>query len=658
MHARDLMRAKVVRVTRGSFEKLQPDGVELNTTDVDAAGVELIAAGENAARVEQEAPAGKLSATNVRGQHDDGSCHIGRRRADIDGLRALGIVVAFALQLRSSRLPTEVEHVYLVISGYVCAASLLKSTSPSSGEMLIGFYARRLQRIAPAMVLVVSITSSLIAVVVHPQTVALGSYDESGIFALLGCANHYFARLGRVHEPLLAEEYNPLDIGSAQFEYQPFAQHWQLGLVLQYSLVLPGIIVALYCQRVVGDPPCILHEHAFSTIMLCVLLVAAVAAAVVLNSVLCPRLSAYLLPTRLWELLAGTLLCDLQAHCSPSAAWLATHGQLVVILTALLDVAGPVCMVLGLGYCPTWRGLASCHAALEAETSAEAVTMTGTVTGFVGDAFSPAAALTVIGTLCFLAAGCAPSTRLELPWPLSAVRSSVPLPLCNALLSHEWVGYVGRLSFSAYLCNWSLIVLFRHALQGEPLTQPLIEQLRAAALTAPCAVIIYHVVEGPTLRKWHVLRLSPVMRSLRIMLTIALVLVLGAAWLALLGGPLRSRLFLLKRTKYVRVPPPLAPPPLPPPPSSPCVNFCEALPGDWSFKCVAIGLCVGCAACVPPPAPPPVPLLSPVPLLPPAPPRVWLSPDCSDLCEHLTHPWTLKCVHTPICTGCTECDTL
>lgn len=71
----------------------------------------------------------------------------------IDGLRAFAVLAVLIFHLEASFLPggfTGVD-VFFVISGYVVARSLSGRTNESFGQLISGFYSRRIRRIIPAL---------------------------------------------------------------------------------------------------------------------------------------------------------------------------------------------------------------------------------------------------------------------------------------------------------------------------------------------------------------------------------------------------------------------------------------------------------------------------------------------------------------------------
>ena len=85
-------------------------------------------------------------------------------RPEIDGLRALAVVAVIINHFNKSWLPSGYlgVDIFFVISGYVITASLSRGDSQTFGEFLGRFYARRIKRLVPAMVVFVLAISVLI----------------------------------------------------------------------------------------------------------------------------------------------------------------------------------------------------------------------------------------------------------------------------------------------------------------------------------------------------------------------------------------------------------------------------------------------------------------------------------------------------------------
>ncbi len=90
----------------------------------------------------------------------------------VDGLRGLAVIAVIFYHMKlSGILPggfTGVD-VFFVISGYVISKSLHNSTYKSFSEFVFDFYKRRIVRIVPLLVTVVTITIFLIVLFI-PET--------------------------------------------------------------------------------------------------------------------------------------------------------------------------------------------------------------------------------------------------------------------------------------------------------------------------------------------------------------------------------------------------------------------------------------------------------------------------------------------------------
>ena len=116
-------------------------------------------------------------------------------RADIDGLRALAVLVVIVFHLDEAWLPAGFVGVdiFFVISGYVVLASLLRKPSPSIASLLSHFYARRAKRLMPSLVVVIVCTAIMLGVAAHGQDPpSLEEFYASGLVSLIGGANIYF----------------------------------------------------------------------------------------------------------------------------------------------------------------------------------------------------------------------------------------------------------------------------------------------------------------------------------------------------------------------------------------------------------------------------------------------------------------------------------
>jgi len=120
--------------------------------------------------------------------------------------------------------------IFFVISGYVISASLMRQPSDNLKELLSGFYARRVKRILPALLLFVAIISPLICLV-NPRP---EDSINTGLFALLGASNGY------LHQ-------QATNYFAASTQLNAFTHTWSLGVEEQFYLIYP--IIFWLCLR-------------------------------------------------------------------------------------------------------------------------------------------------------------------------------------------------------------------------------------------------------------------------------------------------------------------------------------------------------------------------------------------------------------------------
>lgn len=115
--------------------------------------------------------------------------HPSQYRPDIDGLRALAVIAVIINHFGGNSLTSGYlgVDIFFVISGYVISASLMRQPSDNLKELLSGFYARRVKRILPALLLFAAIISPLICLVDPRPEDSI----NTGLFALLGASNGY-----------------------------------------------------------------------------------------------------------------------------------------------------------------------------------------------------------------------------------------------------------------------------------------------------------------------------------------------------------------------------------------------------------------------------------------------------------------------------------
>lgn len=212
-------------------------------------------------------------------------------RADIDGLRAIAVGTvlayhAFPQVVRGGFIGVDV---FFAISGYLISGIILAALA-GDRFTLAHFYARRIRRIFPALVIVL--------------TAVLGA----GWFVLY--ADDY-ARVGRhvsAGAAFLAniELWNESSYFDVAADLKPLLHLWSLGVEEQFYLVWPLLLAVAARWR--GGP-------AITT-----LVVGAISFAMAITTVRVNPTAAFYAPwTRFWELLAGAMIACVEADAGGAA---------------------------------------------------------------------------------------------------------------------------------------------------------------------------------------------------------------------------------------------------------------------------------------------------------------------------------------------------
>ncbi|AMY70569.1 acyltransferase family protein [Frigidibacter mobilis] len=342
-------------------------------------------------------------------------------RDDITGLRALAVIAVIIFHMDTSLLPGGFlgVDVFFVISGYVITMSLMKSGPLPLGAFLLRFYQKRIRRLMPALILLVVVCSAVISMVDPAPRMSL----LTGMAGLFGLSNMLLL-------------FSATDYFAADTEFNIFTHTWSLGVEEQYYLLYP-VLFWLLTRGASADTA---RRRVFAAMALlsCVTLVL-----FQWLSQTNPSAAFFLMPTRLWELGAGCMLC-LATDQQSTAPWRRRSGPVLAPLAVVLLVA---CFLI-----PE-------HAAFWTTP------------------------LSVLATVALLA------------------MASTSRPVF-ALLSNPVAVWIGLASYSLYLWHWPVLVLGRWTTGITLATAP----LQLAAIFALGAVS-YHLVETPLRKtswsKWN-----------------------------------------------------------------------------------------------------------------------------------------------------------
>ena len=158
--------------------------------------------------------------TAVSGRRERG------HRGDIDGLRAIAILLVVAFHIELPGFPGGFigVDVFFVISGYLITRNLLREASTNGRIGFLGFWAKRIRRLIPAMFLMLIVVFGLAALVI--SALDLATVAQEGRAAALYVSNIFYARQ--------ATDYFGGDLNQSLFLHT-----WSLGVEEQFYLLWP-----------------------------------------------------------------------------------------------------------------------------------------------------------------------------------------------------------------------------------------------------------------------------------------------------------------------------------------------------------------------------------------------------------------------------------
>ncbi len=202
-------------------------------------------------------------------------------RSDIDGLRALAVLPVVLFHMGSTFFSGGFVgvDVFFVISGYLITSAIIRDID-SGRFSLITFYERRARRIMPALFATMLGTFAIGTAILMPDE--LRDLGISFVGASLSISNILF--------------WQQTDYFAAAVELKPLIHTWSLGVEEQFYVIFPLALFAL-------------SKVAKGKINIAVAIAAGVSFALsvaLLHSH--PSGNYYLLPSRAWELLIGSIL--------------------------------------------------------------------------------------------------------------------------------------------------------------------------------------------------------------------------------------------------------------------------------------------------------------------------------------------------------------
>ena len=201
-------------------------------------------------------------------------------RSEIDGLRAVAVLPVILFHAGLQWVPGGYVGVdiFFVISGFLITGILMRELEADQFSIL-NFYERRARRILPALFFVMTVTAILAAIFMLPYE--LRDFARSMIAVITFVSNFFF--------------WSEADYFATAAERLPLLHTWSLSVEEQFYILFP-VVLWLFWKYWRGG--------LVSAMVVVSLASLALAEFVVHRS---PATAFYLLPTRGWELLSGSL---------------------------------------------------------------------------------------------------------------------------------------------------------------------------------------------------------------------------------------------------------------------------------------------------------------------------------------------------------------
>lgn len=333
-------------------------------------------------------------------------------RPEIDGLRAIAVLSVLVFHLNSAWLPggfTGVD-VFFVISGFLITR-VIATEIRERRFTYRGFYERRARRILPASLFVIA--GVIVATIVFAPPRQATVVAETAIASLLFVPNIYLWRESGYF--------------TTSADGNPLLHMWSLGVEEQFYFVFPLALLLLY-------------RWLPKRVLLAVILGAV--GSLILSAYFSPRnpsAAFYLLPTRAWEMMGGSILALIPDRNAGSVASGRKGTASLISIAALAALAATFLLFRGGMIFPGYNAL-----------------------------------LPVAATMALIYFT-----------PGTAIASA---------LSIRWVRFVGLISYSLYLWHWPAIVFAK--IRGFDPHDPLVAAA-IAAISVALATLSWRVVERP-----------------------------------------------------------------------------------------------------------------------------------------------------------------
>ena len=152
-------------------------------------------------------------------------------RPEIDGLRALAVVMVILFHMNDAILPAGFigVDVFFVISGFLISSLIINDLNRKTFS-IANFYSRRLKRILPVFYVMLSVTTLFSYLLFRPQDIKSFNLAVKNIIVFLG--NHHFKNSG--------------DYFSLASSEIPLLHTWSLAVEEQFYFIWPFVSILLF----------------------------------------------------------------------------------------------------------------------------------------------------------------------------------------------------------------------------------------------------------------------------------------------------------------------------------------------------------------------------------------------------------------------------
>lgn len=209
-------------------------------------------------------------------------------RPEIDGLRAIavGVVILYHSQItifgyNLFKYGFIGVDIFFVISGYLITSIILKELITTGSFSFKYFYERRIRRILPALLFIMLVSLPFAWMYLRPSSFV--DFSKSILYSLGFSSNFYF-------------HYSGQQYGAESGLLKPFLHTWSLSVEEQYYIIFPIVLLIIFKY---------FRQYLIHILILGFIISLGLADWGSRNH---PSFSFYALPTRVWELLAGSIL--------------------------------------------------------------------------------------------------------------------------------------------------------------------------------------------------------------------------------------------------------------------------------------------------------------------------------------------------------------